>query len=184
MLGYLSDRHTLALVLASTPWAAAGTYVCLRGLAVKFGWSPRFARLVRFGFACVVVTTIAYFQTRATHTSRVGHLEAGQWLAGHGKPGEVILDTRGWASFVADRSSIDSYDYWHVRQALTDHRLSYIVVETDELGADSRRAETLQAMLTYAAEPIGDFPASSRDEAGRVRVYRFRRPNDWKGMLP
>lgn len=183
LLGYLSDRHTLALVLASTPWAAAGTFVCLRGLAVKFGWSPRFARQVRFGFSCVVVTTIVYFQMRATHVSRAGHLEAGRWLASHGKPGEAVLDTRGWASFVADRSSADCYDYWHVRQALTDHRLSYVVVETDELESESRRAETLQAMLDYAAEPIRDFPESSPDEVGRVRIYRFRRPGDWKGIL-
>jgi 4-amino-4-deoxy-L-arabinose transferase-like glycosyltransferase len=183
MLGYLSERHTLALVLASTPWAAAGTYVCLRGLAVKFGWTPRFARTVRFAFACAVAATIIHFQLRDTHASRAGHLEAGRWLAGHGKPGEAVLDTRGWASFVADRSSADCYDYWHVRQALTDSRLSYIVVEADEIEAESRRAETLRALLAYAAEPIRDFPTASDDEAGRVRIYRFHRPDDWKGIL-
>ena len=32
-MGYLSDRHTLTLVTLSLPWAAAGTFVCARGLA-------------------------------------------------------------------------------------------------------------------------------------------------------
>jgi hypothetical protein len=183
MLGYLSDRHTLALVLASTPWAAAGTFVCLRGLAIKFGWSPLLARRARLAFACLVVLVVAYFQLRATHTSRLGHLEAGRWLAAHGKPGEATLDTRGWASFVADLSPFEAYDYWHVRQALTDARLSYIVVEAEELEAESARARTLQSLLAYAAEPIHEFPENSADDAGRVRIYRFHRPADWKGML-
>ncbi len=183
LLGYLSDRHTLALVLTSTPWAAAGTFVCLRGLAVKFGWSPVLSRKLRLGFAAIVVLTIIHFQLKTTHASRSGHLEAGKWLAANAYQGEATLDTRGWASFVADRSPFDSYDYWHVRQALTDRRLGYIVVETDELDARSRRAETLQAMLAFAAEPIRDFPESTRDDAGRVRIYRFRHPENWKGML-
>ena len=42
-LGYLSGRHTLPLVLISVPWAAAGTFVCLRGLGVKLPWSRRAA---------------------------------------------------------------------------------------------------------------------------------------------
>src|SRR5262249_38601581 len=33
MLGYLSGRHVMPLVVASMPWAGAGTYVCCRGIA-------------------------------------------------------------------------------------------------------------------------------------------------------
>ena len=42
-LGYLSGRHMIPLVAISVPWAAAGTFVCLRGLGVKLPWSPRVA---------------------------------------------------------------------------------------------------------------------------------------------
>ena len=39
-LGYLSGRHTLPLVLISVPWAAAGTFVCLRGLGAEAPLEP------------------------------------------------------------------------------------------------------------------------------------------------
>ena len=47
-----------------------------------------------------------------------------------------MLDTRGWARFV---SGHPGYDYWHVRQALTDSHLSYIVVGLDELASQQHR---------------------------------------------
>ena len=41
MLGYLSGRHVMPLVVVSIPWAAAGTYVCLRGIALKLRLTAR-----------------------------------------------------------------------------------------------------------------------------------------------
>ena len=99
------------------------------------------------------------------HLSRWGHWAAGRWLADHAEPSELVLDTRGWARFV---SGHPGYDYWHVRQALTDSHLSYIVVGLDELEARSARAETLKALLAYAATPLVEFPAfPGRSDARR-----------------
>ena len=39
LLGYLSGRHIMALLYASLPWAAAGTFVCAAGIAVKLRWA-------------------------------------------------------------------------------------------------------------------------------------------------
>ena len=39
LLGYLSGRHIMSLVYVSLPWAAAGSYVCARGIAVKLCWT-------------------------------------------------------------------------------------------------------------------------------------------------
>jgi hypothetical protein len=113
--------------------------------------------------------------------SRWGHWAAGQWLAGHAKPSELVLDTRGWARFV---SSHPGYDYWHVRQALTDSHLSYVIVGLDELEARSSRARTLNALLSYAATPLLDFPVFLDDRRAGVRVYRFHRPVTWEGLVP
>ena len=121
-------------------------------------------------------------QTRPTHRdhlSRWGHWAAGNWLAVHARPDELILDTRGWARFISGQSG---YDYWHVLQALTDSHLSYIVVGLDELNADSPRAKTLKALLAYAATPIRDFPASPEERNPAVRLYRFHRPGSWEGL--
>ncbi|HEU5116903.1 MAG TPA: hypothetical protein VFT74_09540, partial [Isosphaeraceae bacterium] len=126
MLGYLSGRHVLSLALLCTPWAASG----LRAVGLRLsGWMNlelKRARRLRIGFALAAVVFASMIQLRPAHASRWGYQEAGLWISRHAGAGEAVLDTRGWAAFVADQPS---YDYWHVRQALTDSRLTYIVVD-------------------------------------------------------
>jgi Dolichyl-phosphate-mannose-protein mannosyltransferase len=180
-LGYLSGRHALPLVLISAPWAAAGTFVCLRGLGVKLPWSPRVAWTAGIiGMGAVVAVLVSY-QLRPSHSTRWGHWAAGRWLAEHAGPADVVLDTRGWARFI---SGVPGYDYWHVRQALTHAQLSYVVVDHEELQSKSPRAKTLSALLAYAATPVQEFPAFVGDRNVGVRIYRFHRPSSWEGMAP
>jgi 4-amino-4-deoxy-L-arabinose transferase-like glycosyltransferase len=179
-LGYLSGRHTLPLVMISVPWAAAGTFVCLRGLAVKLPWSPRTAWISCVLSMGVVVVTLVVYQLRPGHSSRWGYWAAGRWLAEHATAGDVVLDTRGWARFI---SQTPGYDYWHVRQALTDARLSYVVVGHEELAALSPRARTLNALLAYAGTPVQDFPVFVGDKSVGVRIYRFHQPRSWEGLV-
>jgi 4-amino-4-deoxy-L-arabinose transferase-like glycosyltransferase len=180
-MGYLSDRHTLMLVTTTIPWAAAGTFVCARGVAVKLSWSPPLAKRVGLAALLVLIASGATLQAKASHPSRWGHWAAGRWLAEHSAPSDAVLDTRGWASFVCERPS---YDYWHVRQSFTDAHLAYIVVGRGELEAKSRRAETLNAVLAYAATPVAEFPERRNGGGGRVRIYRYRRPPSWEGLRP
>ena len=182
-LGYLSGRHIMALVVASIPWAGAGTFVCCRGIALKLlrldeRWAHR-AQIAAMGLAIVGSLLVQMKPNHLNHLSRWGHWAAGQWLATHARPDELILDTRGWARFVSGRPG---YDYWHVRQALTDSHLSYILVGLDEIHASSGRAATLKSLLAYSATPLMDFPASPDDRSPAVRLYRFRRPETWEGL--
>ena len=180
VLGYLSNRHVLTLVIASIPWAAAGVAICARRAG---GWLPTgLAKGLAVAGLAGLIGIGAGMQLKTPHLSRWGHREAGRWLAEHAVRSDAILDTRGWAAFVAGR--VDAYDSWHVRQALSDSRLRYIVVGDDELTAPSRRAETLRALLAYAAEPAAAFPESRGAEGVGVRVYRFRRPESWEGLRP
>jgi len=179
-LGYLSSRHTLPLVMISVPWAAAGTFVCLRGLAVTLPWNTRTAWITCVLSMGLVVTTLVVYQLRPGHSSRSGHWAAGRWLAEHATAGDVVLDTRGWARFV---SQTPGYDYWHVRQALTDARLSYVVVGHEELAAPSPRARTLNAILAYAATPAQDFPVYVGGKSVGVRIYHFHQPSSWEGLV-
>ena len=185
LFGYLSGRHVMALVYASLPWAAAGTFVCSRGLAVKFDWSPRFTRRAGVCAGTLIIATSIMVQmmpNHLNHLSRWGHWAAGRWLVDHARPSERVLDSRGWARFISGQ---DGYDYWHVRQALTDSHLSYIIVGLDELEANSARAATLNALLSYAATPLKEFPAFPGDRTAGVRIYRFHRPSEgWGGFVP
>ncbi len=181
-LGYLSSRHILPLVVASVPWAAAGTFVCLRGLGLKLSWSPWTSRLALVSVAGFVVVVLVAYQLRTSHQSRRGHWAAGRWLAQNAQPGEQVLDTRGWARFIADKPG--GYDYWHVRQALSDQRLAFVVVGQDELEADSSRARTLTSLLAYAATPIQDFPVLIGKRNVGARIYRMNQPVSWEGFSP
>jgi hypothetical protein len=180
-LGYLSGRHTLSLVVVAVPWAAAGVFICARGVALKLGWSGWRARTVGVAVLSVAIVAGVAFQLKPSHPTRWGHWAAGRWLATHTKTTDEVLDTRGWASFVAERPN---YDYWHVRQALTDHRLQYVVVGEDELSAPSRRAATLRSILAYAAVPAASFPARRGGHQVGVRVFRFYHPDSWEELHP
>jgi 4-amino-4-deoxy-L-arabinose transferase-like glycosyltransferase len=182
VLGYLSDRHVLPLVALALPWAAAGTDLCARRIADVLGWPPRRAR--RIGTVALSITIVGacvVLLDKPGHHSRWGHWAAGRWLHEHAGPADAVLDTRGWAAFVSDRPS---YDYWHVRQALTDSRLAYVVVGDDELSASSRRGATLRAILAYAASGVAAFPEEKDGHGIGVRVFRFHRPDSWEGLRP
>ncbi|HMB05643.1 MAG TPA: hypothetical protein VKP69_18150, partial [Isosphaeraceae bacterium] len=180
-MGYLSGRHALSLIVASIPWAAAGTFACARGIAVRLGWGRRRSRAMGLTLLSAALAAGVAVQLKPAHPSRWGHWAAGRWLIANARPSDAVLDTRGWAAFVSGRPS---YDYWHVRQALTDAHLAYIVVGTDELDAPSRRAATLRAVLAYAARPVAEFPERRDGRGVGVRVYRFHRPNSWEGLRP
>ena len=184
LLGYLSGRHIMALVYVSLPWAAAGSFVCARGIAVKLCWTRtvcRRAAVLATGLIVAVSIVVQMQPSHLNHLSRSGHWAAGRWLAEHADPRELVLDTRGWARFVSGHAG---YDYWHVRQALTDSHLSYIVVGLDELEARSTRGKTLKSLLSYSATPLWDFPTFPGDPTPAVRLYRFHRPRTWEGLIP
>jgi hypothetical protein len=180
-MGYLSGRHTLTLVTVSLPWAAAGVFVCARGLGLMFAWGPRATRRAGLALLAAVVAVGVALQVKPAHPSRWGHRAAGLWLAANARAGESVLDTRGWATFV---SGLPGYDYWHVRQAFTDARLTYVVVGDDELRAPSRRAATLRAVLAYAGRPVAGFPEREGGHETGVWVYRYERPASWEGLRP
>jgi hypothetical protein len=175
-LGYLSGRHALSLALAGTPWAAAG----LRAAAARVsGWmrlGPARASRLRVAGVVAMVAVGVSAQLRPAHASRWGNREAGRWISRHAGAGEAVLDTRGWAAFVSGQPS---YDYWHVRQALSDGNLGYIVVGRDELEARSGRAESLRALLAMTGRLAASFPAREGGRGADVLVYRFGRPQAW-----
>ncbi len=180
-LGYLSGRHALTLIAVTVPFAASGMLLWVDGFARRWSVAPAWGR--RLGYAGLVALAAAGItaQSKAGHPSRWGHLAAGSWLREHSDPDAKVLDTRGWASFVR---GIPGYDYWHVRQALSDQQLRYVVVGADELEAPSRRGATLRAMLAYAGKPVAEFPGRKDGRGVGVKVYRFDPPRSWEGIRP
>ncbi len=180
-LGYLSGRHALSLIVVTVPFSASGMLLWADGFQRRWAVSPKLGRRLAFVGLAILATAGITVQAKTGHPSRWGHLAAGTWLREHGEPDAKVLDTRGWASFVR---GVPGYDYWHVRQALSDKRLKYVVVGADELEAPSRRAATLRAMLAYAGEPVAEFPGRKDGRGTGVKVYRFDPPRSWEGIRP
>ncbi len=180
-LGYLSGRHALTLVIVTVPWVGAGIWAWTERLPERWGLSPAGSRRLAVVGLAVLIGVGVTAQVKGMHTSRWGHLAAGRWLREHADASESVLDTRGWAMFV--RGGL-GYDYWHVRQAITDASLGYVVVGDDELKAKSGRASTLRALLAYAGTPVAEFPDREGSRGVGVRVFRFRHPESWEGMRP
>lgn len=181
MFGYLSERHVVPLVLLCLPRAAMGLRESLIRLGGWRRWSWSQRRVVRLLAVASMLVAATVIQARPGHPSRWGHWAAGQWLANHAQDGEAVLDTRGWASF---SSGLPNYDYWHVRQALSDQRLAYIVVTRDELDAASARARTLRALLGRACTLAIAYPERPGGRDASIRVYRFEPPRHWGGDRP
>ena len=178
-LGYLSGRHALSLVVVAVPWAAAGLTRWAEGFPARRGIEPaRAARLGRIGLAALVLVATVV-QLKGGHPSRWGHQEAGRWLAREARADQAVLDTRGWAWFLRGGPG---YDPWHIRQALGDSHLGFVVVGADELRAPSPRAATLRAILDHAATPAASFPAHEGGRGADVLVYRFEPPASWEGL--
>lgn len=179
-LGYVSDRHVLGLVVVALPWAAAGLRRIGSRLSTRLDWvEATRGRLAAAAIGAMIVAGLSIQHAKPGHPTRWGHGAAGRWLAQHSGPGDAVLDTRGWAAFVSGRPS---YDYWHVRQALTDANLAYVVVGADELAAPSRRAATLRAWLGHAARPVVSFPGRHGGTGADVLVFRYWRPASWEGV--
>ena len=180
--GYLSSRHTLSLVLVGVIFAAGGVMACVRAVrAWRDCRSPNGSTLIPrvLAVGLLLAVTISVQFHRPAHQSRWGHGEAAKYLAAHCSTRDQVLDTRGWAAFASGRSA---HDYWHVRQALHDPHLAFVVVGEDERTADSPRGATLRAVLAYAAEPVAAFPERFGGQGVGVRVYRFHAPTDWRGI--
>ncbi len=95
LLGYLSDRHMLLIILSgSYPGAAALARVAGR-LAGPGRWSTVLLAAAVLGPLPRTLEPL--------HADRIAFRTAGCWLAAHTLPGDAILDPYGWAYYYAGR---------------------------------------------------------------------------------
>jgi hypothetical protein len=98
VMGYLSDRHTLLIVLCGGYFAVAALARLGEGLARLTG--------VRWGATAVLALAVASPLPRTLetlHFERAGFRTAGAWLAEHTLPGDFVFDPYCWANYYAGR---------------------------------------------------------------------------------
>jgi hypothetical protein len=117
VMGYISERHTLLLVMCGLYWAVPATLRIvdwLAALAARLApaWIGENRRPV------VVVMLMLLFlgfglppALKPLHYNRAGHRAAGAWLAANARPGDIIVDPFCWAHY---------YSGWVFREGKED----------------------------------------------------------------
>ncbi len=94
---YVSERHTLLIVLCGLPFAVAAV------LELAARMAPALAEKKRALFAGVCLVAVIGAGLPKTlkplHEHRKGHRAAGVWLARHWQPGDNLADPYGWVRF-------------------------------------------------------------------------------------
>jgi hypothetical protein len=122
VMGYVSERHVLVLVLCGIFWAAAGLCAFGSWWATLVRTRPTFGMVLPLAMACAGLPQ----SLKPLHANRAGHHAAGLWLAAHTQPVDPITDPFCWAHYYAGRV------FW---EGLTPpvpegHRVTgYVVVE-------------------------------------------------------
>jgi hypothetical protein len=138
VVGYISERHVLIIVLCGLYWAVWAISRMARR------WRQARSRLridvssaviVTFMLACLPMTL------QPLHANQVGHREAGLWLALHCRPGDTIVDPFDWSYFYAGRVFEEECSPLPDRQAVR-----YVVLE------HTRKPHAELTMLPLAKE--------------------------------
>jgi len=164
-LGYLSERHTLVILMCGLYWAVAA----LEGMAQTLARSrPQLA----WSWFLVLLLPVAGWGTvkslQPLHPERVGFREAGYWMAGHTDPEELIYDPFGWTSYYAGRWFHEPFPGVPAPSQLP---WRYVVLE--ETGNKHPHLLGYEIALRLIKEKQGQVLKSWPTARGRVVVYRL-----------
>jgi hypothetical protein len=95
--GYVSERHTLMLVLLICIFAATALYP----LTSRFG---EHSRTIILGLVLLLLAVNIPGSLKSPHANRTGHPHAGKYLAEHVQPNELVIDPFSWAEWYSGRS--------------------------------------------------------------------------------
>jgi hypothetical protein len=182
LVGYLSERHVLLLVLLGINWGVRwllgfGDWLAALGprFATTRGWLAPGSRLPgRVVLAGLMIAGLAG-ALKPLHASRAGHHAAGRWLAAHLTPHDRLIDPFAWAHYYAGRVFLEESGWVQPAEA----RVQYVVLDgrTNPVPQSRKVRDLVQGMFAGGTpERIeNDHPRlplmqEARDVAQRGRV--------------
>ncbi len=179
--GYISERHTLILVMCGCPWAIAGLREIPRRMTALGEWlsfPPRmtswwgYGRAVEVGLIALVIASGLPSSLKPLHSHRAGHRAAGIWLAEHAHPWDKVLDPFCWAHFYAGRVFCEGQED---PVPLGETAVRYVVMDTV-----NRHARLPLMDDAWRNIPKGticfEWPAPSTGKPSTVQVYEVPLP--------
>jgi hypothetical protein len=190
LMGYLSDRHTLLLILCGSYWAAAALAALAGRLALLLrSWLP--AALARLGPAALGRLVLAALlgglvgsalpkSLEPPHLSRDGFHAAGLWLAQHAQATDEIFDPYCWSSYYAGRMFHDPVPPPRGFQAT-----EFVVV--DESGNQHphlSKHEEARRLAQQRGTEVYRSKGGRRKESFNIAIYAVQPPEPQKGPRP
>lgn len=174
--GYISERHTLPLVMTGCVFAAAA----LEPVAAALSCLPlvgRFwaGRLAPAGLLLTVVAAALPATLKPLHDHREGHKHAGRWLAGQVRDQDCLIDPFEWAQWYSGRS------LHNVPPDPPAAEVTYAVVDDKEHHSDSHerlpRMDDARNVARDGRSVVAyHWPEDAPVAAAKVKVYKLVRP--------
>jgi hypothetical protein len=182
VVGYLSDRHMLLIILLGCYWAAAGVPALGAGAAALAGRLRPAWRGTRWGDAgawalglWVLLCVAPLAKTlEPLHADRAGFRTAGYWLAEHTLSGDRIDDAYAWANYYAGRvfTEVDPGDELPFTPGPAhEPRVRYVVMEVSDNKHARLNTEKPEDLLAAGGRVEWKKPLSHRKDNAAVVVY-------------
>ncbi len=165
VVGYLSDRHTLLILLCAIPWAVAGLAVLGERIAAR---NPRLAAApLCLPLVCALAGLPKTLEP--LHEQRAGFREVGLWLAENTHPVDHIEDPLCWAQYYAGRVFLENTSH-PIPPGYHPH--TFVVIE-ETANAHSRVPTYKQALGKVGkGELVHTWEGNRGNKHARVLVYR------------
>jgi hypothetical protein len=168
-IGYVSERHTLLVVLtsclfAASTWPHLARWISQMSLIGRLVLWPQW---LPAGLCAIWVLILLPQTLRPLHAQRAGHKYAGLWLADRLQDSDWLVDPFCWAEWYAGRTLYHTTVY-HGRPSCT-----WVVVEEGKTSPHSRLPQwELARELARHGQAVYQWPPSASAEQPRVVVYR------------
>jgi hypothetical protein len=182
VVGYVSDRHVLVLVLCGVFIAADGAFVLSAMLTLLAQWhrNARATKPVRSAesgkLAVVLFLVLLGFglaeALKPLHANRAGHRQAGLWLAAHTSAADPIVDPFCWAHYYAGRVFGEGRTPAMPSGSVPTQ---YVVMEQSSTSEHSRLPTINYARgLAARGQVVYHWPVDKPEASAKILVYAVR----------
>ncbi|MFO0964475.1 MAG: glycosyltransferase family 39 protein [Gemmataceae bacterium] len=186
-LFYISDRHTMVIILPGCPIMAAGIIEFARRLRARFvasSWGQAIARrspfIARSSPAPYLLVGLALCSLPKTlepvHYNRAGNHVAGLWLRDRMQDGDLIEDDHCWSHYYAGRVFVEGRE----PDVKPDYAPKCYVVMTrsNVKEVDDVRKGREEELRRLKAGIVFHWPEKADAEKARVVIYELPRDRD------
>jgi 4-amino-4-deoxy-L-arabinose transferase-like glycosyltransferase len=171
-IGYVSERHTLVLVLIACVFAGAALepFAALLSRIPRVGhvWAGRYATV---GLLLALAVSALPATLKPLHPQREGHKHAGKWLKENAKPGDIVIDPFCWADWYAERT------LYHIPPDPENGAVLYVVLDNKTRPEEHTRLPRMQLAKDVAASGVVvySWPENVPPEQASVKIYKTTR---------